>query len=64
MKYYLTQQGRELLGEEGDPFDKRANERKVTVAKAVARQKHHLTQTRLARRRGVKPSPKVPRRDR
>jgi len=64
MKYYLTQQGRELLGEEGDPFDVEANERKLKVARAVARQKHHLKQTRLARKRGVKPSTRVPRRDR
>jgi|19_taG_2_1085344.scaffolds.fasta_scaffold22843_4 hypothetical protein len=64
MQYYLTQQGRDLLGEGGNPFDENANERKLKVAKAVATQKFDLEQTRLARKRGVKSSTKVPRRDR
>ncbi len=64
MQYYITQAGRDLLGEEGDSFDTKANERKAMVAKAVATQKFDLDQTRLARKRGVKSSTKVPRRDR
>ena len=60
MQYYLTQAGRDLLGEEGDPFDEKANERKLMVAKALAAQRFDLKQTRQDRKRGVKSSTKVP----
>ena len=60
MQYYLTQAGRDLLGEEGDPFDEKANERKLMVAKALAAKKFDLKQTRQDRKRGVKSSTKVP----
>ena len=62
--YYLTRTGKEFLKEDGDPFDVAANERKVMVAKALTAQKFDLEQTKLAKKRGVKSSTKVPRRDR
>ena len=60
MQYYITQAGRDLLGEGEGAFDEEANERKTMVARALAAKKFDLKQTRQDRKRGVKSSTTVP----